>query len=295
MRWDDLQLLRLIDELEESEQFSYLGNGTALLQKASEDKQITWGRDELPFAQELLLAARAGYITWDEGMGSGLRRSDPSYAPQIWLQEIRDLRLTLAGRDRARGRVIQRQLPDPEEDDDRLISGMTLEEIARAIADMYTGGQLPRYLRDSGIPAEFVSDDVTGSKWEYVFSIFEVLHEGGSAARRTLRTFIGGWLEGRYHSPPRSEVRDRVLALLAQQGWHVEDGRLVIGEQSNEAIERLTPVGRDLRIASLHPDVRQVADRYLETGMSEVAIFEAFKAVNNRVKALTGLDKDGMS
>ena len=36
-----------------------------------------------------------------------------------------------------------------------------------------------------------------------------------------------------------------------------------------------------------------MADRYLESGHPEVAIFEAFKAINNRVKTMTGLDLDG--
>ena len=39
--------------------------------------------------------------------------------------------------------------------------------------------------------------------------------------------------------------------------------------------------------------MRDVADRYLESGHPEVAIFEAFKAINKRVKAMTGLDLDG--
>ena len=54
----------------------------------------------------------------------------------------------------------------------------------------------------------------------------------------------------------------------------------------------LSPLDRDSRIASLHATIRQVADRYLESHI-EVAIFEAFKAVNNRVKEMTGLNADG--
>jgi hypothetical protein len=92
--------------------------------------------------------------------------------------------LTIAGRDRARGRVILRPLPDPGEDDDRPITGMTLEEIARTIGDTYSGSQLPRYLRESGIPEEFIPAELIGSKWEYVLGIFGALHDGGSAARR---------------------------------------------------------------------------------------------------------------
>ena len=40
MRWDDLQLLKLMDELEESQQTSYLVNGIGLLQRASEGKPV---------------------------------------------------------------------------------------------------------------------------------------------------------------------------------------------------------------------------------------------------------------
>lgn len=39
--------------------------------------------------------------------------------------------------------------------------------------------------------------------------------------------------------------------------------------------------------------MREVADRYLQSGHPEVAIFEAFNAINNRVKTMTGLDLDG--
>ena len=170
---------------------------------------------------------------------------------------------------------------------------MTLEEIARAIGDTYNRSQLPRYLRESGIPEEFIPAEVPGNKWEYVLGILEAL------ARRRIRSaastpeFIGGWLQGRYHTPPRPEVRKRITALLAAQGWHVRDGRLVIGERTADVVGTLTPLGQDARIAALHADVREVADRYLESGHPEVAIFEAFKAINNRVKAMTGLDLDG--
>jgi|ERR1039458_2051066 uncharacterized protein (TIGR02391 family) len=294
MRWDDLQLLNLIDGLETSEQTGQLGSGYSLIQAASEGRTIDWGRDERTFARELLLARAAGYVEWiDPFKPATFRPLDPIADAQQWLQEIRDIRVTIAGRDRARGRVILRPLPDPDEDDDRPITGMTLEEIARPIGDTYTGSQLPRYLRESGIPDEFIPAEVSGSKWEYVLAIFEALHDGGSAARRALREFIGGWLQGQHHTPPRPEVRKRIAALLAVQGWHVRDGRLVIGERTAEVVWALTPLGQDAQIAALHADVREAADRYLESGHPEVAIFEAFKAINNRVKAMTGLDLAG--
>ncbi len=293
MRWDDLQLLHLIDQLESTEQIGQLTSGYSLIQAASDGRTIDWGRDERTFARELLLARTAGYLEWIDPFNLGVGPSDPIAEAQRWLQEIRDIRLTIAGRDRGRGRQIQRPLPYPDEDDDRPITGMTLEEIARTIGDTYTGSQLPRYLRESGVPEEFIPAEVSGSKWEYVLGIFTALHDGGSAARRALREFIGGWLQGQHHMPPRPEVGKRITALLAVQGWHVRDGRLVIGERSAKAVGALTPLGQDVRIAALHANVREVADRYLESGHPEVAIFEAFKAINNRVKTTTGLDLDG--
>ena len=293
MRWDDLQLLCLVDELEATDQLGHLATGHSLAQVARDGQPLDWDRDGRSFARELLLARAAGYLEWVDMTTPNVARADPTTDAQRWLQEIRDLRLTLAGRDRARGRVIQRPLPDPDEDDDRPITGMTLEEIARQIGDTYSGSQLPRYLRDSGIPEEFISAEVTGSKWAYVLGVLEALHDGGSAARRALREFIGRWLQGERHTAPPPEVRKRIVALLGAQGWHVNDGRLVIGERTTEAVGALTPLGQDARIAALHSDIREVTDRYLESGHPEVAIFEAFKAINKRVRKMTGLDLDG--
>jgi uncharacterized protein (TIGR02391 family) len=133
----------------------------------------------------------------------------------------------------------------------------------------------------------------TLSDWETTAPSAKSGDGAGPAARRALRELIGGWLEGQYHTPPRPEVRKPIAALLAAQGGHVHEGRLVIGERTADAVGTLTSLGQDARIAALHADVREVADRYLESGHPEVAIFEAFKAINNRVKAITGLDLDG--
>ena len=219
LRWDDLQILRLIDQLESSEQLGELVTGYTLSQAAGRDQPVDWDRDCRPFARELLLARYAGYLEWNEMRPLSTRAPDPITEAQQWLQEIRDLRLTLHGRDRARGRVIERPLPDREEDDGRPISGMTLEEIAREIGETFSGSQLPRYLRDSGIPEQYLPAEVSGSKWNFVLEVLEALEDGGSAGRRVLRDFIGGWLRGRFHSAPPAEVGERIEALLGAQGW----------------------------------------------------------------------------
>ena len=290
LRWDDLQLLQLIDKCEESETGS-LSSGFQLMERAREGRQLDYQRDPASFAHELLIAREAGLLDFDD-RSYGPRIADPRYDAHQWLQQVRDVRLTIAGRDRARGRVIITPLPDPEQDDGRMITGYALEEIARALGETYTMGQLPRFLSDSGIPTEFILEPRSESKWQYVLPIFESLLVGGSAARRALRTFVGAWLSGKLHAPPGDRDRRTLVALLAQQGWHVKEGVLVIGDRIAASPSALSPLDRDSRIASLHATIRQVADRYLESHI-EVAIFEAFKAVNNRVKEMTGLNADG--
>jgi uncharacterized protein (TIGR02391 family) len=292
MRWDDLELLRLIDGLEESETGA-LSSGFYLMERCGRGKQLDYTRDPALLARELLIARDAAYLTFDDQVGYGMRLADPRLDAHQWLQQIRDVRLTLDGRDRARGRVVLSPLPDPDQDDERPIAGMTLEEIARAIGATYTPSQLPTFLHDSGVPDAFIQAPVTGDKWGYVMSVLASLHDGGSAARRELRTFIGRWLSNQLHMPPSDKTRRRIVAQLGQQGWHVHEGVLVIGDRTPAEPGVLSPLNRDARVAALHATIRQVADRFLESGHMEVAIFEAFKAVNNRVKEVTGLNLDG--
>ena len=250
MRWDDLQLLRLIHELEQSETAA-LSTGFMLLDRASRtwQRQADYTSDPSPLAHELLLARKAGYLTFDD-RGYGPQIADPNQNAHLWLQQIRDIRLTLAGRDRARGLEIVTPLPDPDEDDGRIVTGLTLEEIARSVGDTFTANQLPVFLGDSGIPDDFIPRPVMGDRWEYVLAVLESLLGGGSAPRRSFRQFVGHWLSGRLHAPPTDKVRRRVVALLAQQGWHVREGMLVIGERTPIDPGKLSPLSRDARIVT---------------------------------------------
>jgi uncharacterized protein (TIGR02391 family) len=213
--------------------------------------------------------------------------------PNTWLQQVRDFRLTLAGRDRARGRVIFVPLPDSAEDDGRLIAGTTLEALARSIGSVYSDHQLPKLLRDAGVPVDFIPPVQGVAKWEYVLDVLEHLDNGGSAARRTLRILIGGWLDHRLPNDPTPDERRQITSQLARQGWRLKDGRLVISEPDHEASVGPSSTRRDAQIAVLHARVRNAAGRFLATDQLDSAVFEAFKAVNNRVKAMSALDTDG--
>jgi uncharacterized protein (TIGR02391 family) len=293
-RWNDIQILRLIDEAEESAPAA-LSSGLQLLDHARlGTAEYDQQRDPPTFVRELLLAREAGLLSWDDRAQDQWMANPVSDAYQ-WLQQIRDLSLTIAGRDRARGREVISELPDPDQDDGRMISGQVLEEIAGSIAEVFTPSQLPRFLLESGMPPQFVNIDASGEKWEYIHSVLIGLDDGGSAARRVLRTFIGAWLSDCLHESPSDRSRRKIVDRLRRQGWYVQDDVLVIGEKTKADVSILAPMDKDARIASLHPDIRQAAGKYLDGDHPEVAIFESFKLLTLRVKKMTGIDDDGQS
>ena len=130
MHWDDIRLIQTMD-LSEQTETGTLSNGLWLMQREANGQLLDHNRDYRTFVWELLLAKHVGYVAWD-ARGVGPYRRDPLFDPNAWLQEIRDIRLTLGDR----GRLVIWPLPAPDEDDDGLITGMTFEEVARAIGGL---------------------------------------------------------------------------------------------------------------------------------------------------------------
>lgn len=231
-RWDDIEILQLIDRLQEEHERP-IWDGQHLLDRASEGQNV-FEDDRAAFAWELMLARDAGLVYFETRPQIG-GHAPPRLEDYHFLGSLKDIQLTPFGRDRARGRVVMVPSPDPDEDDGRPIAALTLEEIARSIAQRYSGNQLPTFLVESGIPTSELAADAAGSKWEYVHRTFLGLLDGGSAGRRALRQFLGAWFSDQLHTGPESqEERDRLLTDLARQGWHLLERRFVVGE-------RLTP------------------------------------------------------
>jgi uncharacterized protein (TIGR02391 family) len=289
VRWDDIEILKLIDACEESELGSLM-TGLALLNRAAPTQGMDPNRDYQGFANELLLASAAGLLTFEDANGYLQPRPDPERDAHLWLQHIRDIRLTFAGHNWARGRVLVQTWPEPGEDDGRILSGLTLDEIAHEIGREYTPTQVSQFLRESGIPSEFLADHAPEmSNSDYILAVLSRLHGEGSAARRVLRIFIGRWLVGELHSGPTDAAAGRIRALLAKQGWHVRDGRLVVGE-----LIRVDPATLDeatRRLLALHPEIRRAASPHLS--QLEVAVYEAMRAVSDRVRTMAGVELEG--
>ncbi len=128
MRWDDIQLLRLIDDLETSEP-AVLSRPFALIERAAREwkREIDYAEDSRLLANELLLARDVGFLTFNEE-GYGRQLANPKHDPHYWLQQIGDVQLTLSGRDRVRARVFVVPLHDADDDDGRIVTGQSLKK-----------------------------------------------------------------------------------------------------------------------------------------------------------------------
>jgi uncharacterized protein (TIGR02391 family) len=294
---DDIEILRVIDDAEQRRDPGPIMNGTAIMQTVAARHGVApAAADHRPFARELDNLREAGWLRFAiPGLSGNVAGPDPNRNATDYLQRIWQFEMTPAGRDRARGRVVIRPLPDPDEDDGRMIRGSTLEDIAREIGDAYTGTQLERFLEESGMPPERVPPFEGGTKWLFVHDVLLSLAEAGSGPRRELRQFLGPWLDDRLHSGPSPELRDRIVRDLGRQGWFVRDGRLVIGEPVHPSLPAGVAVARPARLGALHPQIAEVSRPLFEDGHREAAIFQAFTAVNNRVKEMSGRgDLDGV-
>jgi len=256
--------------------------------------QVTEDRLVRGFLQELEILEREGYLTFTIDDRSPNHRTA---SPYPYLQQIRGFALTVKGQDRARGIRVVQPLPNPDEDDDRPIPALVLQQIAYAIAEEYTPQQIPVFLDEVGVPLDRVpfpeqTPDVRGDPGNFVCGVLAGLDQWGSEGRRILRDFIGSWLDDRFISGPTEELRADLVEKLARRGWYVVDGNLVIGDPAKGKRVR-SPVLRDARLAALHPEILAVSEQLFRDEHRSAAVFEAAKAVHNRVKKMTGLPGDG--
>jgi hypothetical protein len=112
------------------------------------------------------------------------------YYLQHYLQQISDFALTVAGQDRARGQRVLEPLPDPAQDDGRLISSLILQEIADVICNEYAAAQVVVFRWESGVPLDRVPLP-EATQYSDVHAVLTALDQWGSEGRRILRRFIG--------------------------------------------------------------------------------------------------------
>jgi uncharacterized protein (TIGR02391 family) len=295
MRWDNITILQAVDRLQERSGGGEVWgvDGRQLMDDVA-GAQVTDDMLVRGFIRELEIAKDEGYLTYRIGANAEQMRNSMPYQ---YLQRITSFALTVKGQDRGRGiRVVQR-LPSPTEDDGRAISALILGQIAAAIAEEYTPQQILIFLREADVPLDRLplpeeTPDVRNDPGGFAYGVLIGLDEWGSEGRRILRVFIGAWLDDRFNSGPSDELRDGLIEKLARRGWYVVEGNLVIGDPATGKRVR-SPILRDARLAALHPEILAVAEQLFRDQYQAAAVFEAAKAVHNRVKRMTGLNGDG--
>lgn len=294
-RWDNIRILQAVDRHQERVGGGAVWglNGCQLMNEIA-SAQVLDDKLVRGFLQELEILADEGYLTFTAYDPSEQTRRSWPYQ---YLEQIRDFTLTVRGQDRARGIVVKQPLPNPDEDDNRPISALVLQRIAQAVAEEYSPPQILTFLDEAGIPlgrlplpegTPGVRDDPGG----FVGGALLGLDQWGSEGRRILRSFMGSWLDDRFISGPTDELRAEIVEKLARRGWYVRDGTLVIGESARGTRAR-SPILRDARLAAQHPEILAVAEQLFKDGHRVAAVFEAAKAVHNRVKTMTSLPGDG--
>jgi uncharacterized protein (TIGR02391 family) len=297
-RWDNIKILQVVDEQQERVGGGAVRSldGRQLMDEVA-GRQVTEDQLWRGFIQELEIAAAEGYLTFRVENYSGNAQQMRQSYPYQYLQQVRNFALTVKGQDRSRGIRVVQPLPDPAEDDSRPIPALVLQQIAYAIAEEYTPQQILVFLDEAAIPLDRLprpeqTPDVRGDPGGFVCAVLIGLDLWGSEGRRVLRSFVGSWLDDRFISGPTDELRDELTEKLARRGWYVVDGTLVIGDPAKGKRAR-SPILRDARLAALHPEVLTVAEQLFRDEHQAAAVFEAAKAVHNRVKKMTGLSGDG--
>jgi uncharacterized protein (TIGR02391 family) len=282
--WDDIEILQTIDRLQQQMDGRPIMHTGYQLASEVAGVHVVEERRLPGFVQELHIASWANLITFV--------LSDPTVNPQnasYYLQQVRDVALTIQGRDRARGRVFLEPLPDPTEDAGGRISNRIFRQIAEAITSEYTPADAVDFLRDESIPPAAL-DLPEGTESGDVYTVLSTLWAWGAEGRRLTRRFIGRWLDDRLDIGPDPELRARLIEQLARQGWRVRmDDSLLVAEEPVRGIPVTAPF---LRASRLHPAIEAEARPQFLIGKPDQGVFAAMKAVEVRVRKLAGLGNE---
>ncbi len=241
--------------------------------------------ERLPgFINELHLAYEAGLVKFR--LTDNVQPSSASY----YLQQIREITLTTAGRDRAKGRVVFQPLPDVADDNGGKISDLIFRRIADAIEEQYIPADVATFLADEGIPPPPL--ELPGRPEECdAYAVLTNVWRLGSEGRRTIRRFVGRWLDDLLLIGPDVEVRALVIDQLARQGWSVREADSML--VTSDPVRGVPAAAPYLRSSRLHALIDAQAKPQFLIKKPDQAVFASMKAVEVRVRNLAGLtDQD---
>jgi uncharacterized protein (TIGR02391 family) len=281
---DNIQLLKAIDERQlQMEGRPVHVNASQLLNELSgtfaADPKLMPG-----FLQELFMAQAAGYLTW-RIYGLEPNRNNPNY----YLQQIQELALTVAGQDRARGRVVVAPLPDPDEDDGHDLSDLVVQQVAEIITGEYAPDQRVRFLAEEGIPPAWLQMP-DGAALDDVHAVLAATWRGGSLGRQLVRRFLGRWLDERLLTGPDQEQRASLIGQLMRQGWQIRESDSVL--EAAEPIRGIPVAAPPMHTWRPHTFVEAEARPQFLIRNPGQAVFTSMRAVEIRIREMAGLGDD---
>lgn len=224
--FDDIQLVRVLDAWQQDGRTEY-ADGEQLMRELGGNTSDE--AERAGFTRLLGVLAEDKILAYDQRWPP-MRIEPPKPHEYQFLESLKNFRLLPNGIDRARGRVVAVAAPEPDVDDGRRLSVRVLDKSAQQIASQFSGGELPTFLRDAGIPEEHVPP-FEGTEWRYLSETLQALWEREMPGRRIVRRFLGAWLDDELEVGPDLKAREDILGDLARQGWHVRTGELVVGDR----------------------------------------------------------------
>jgi hypothetical protein len=272
IRWNDISLLQALGRLE-GEDRAYDIDGEQLMQIFAGDERCT-DPDRASLSRLLYTLSQQGRLSFEIKDDPGV--AVPSAENPRHLQWLWRFKLTETGRARTRARVVPDQRPDPDEDDGRPIPGLALDRFVDAIAAWYTPEQVPKFLRNAGLPS--IHKVETHGKTSDLSANLAAYEQGNSTHRYKLRRFLAAFLNDELDPFPDSAQRNQLVATLAEAGWHLKDDNLVIGERvtlakqgATTATPEATALERDEAIARAAATERERDQALEQARVSEVA------------------------
>lgn len=177
-------------------------------------------------------------------------------------------------------------------------SAGTIEAVAKAIGDLYSGSELTRVLATAKLP-DAMGEGTT--KWKRLAEAMQQQQFKQQGGRPVLALIIAAMAPdstlGR--RPAAVTTRDELNQILSLSGYCVrDDGRIGHASKATtdgEAARRGTRLRTRLTERGAHPEIlRHCRSELLKTDFYE-AMFEAVKGLGARLRETSKLDRDGRS
>lgn len=173
----------------------------------------------------------------------------------------------------------------------------SVEEVSRAIGELYSGSQLTRVIADSHLGKHDPGEGLT--KWKRIATAIDKQQCSQGDGRPLIR-FVSTAMQPDRLLGVRDKVADcknQLDAVLAISGFHVlDDGRIGKVKKAStldEALQRSKQLRHHLEGRGAHAEVlRQCRPELLREDYYE-AVFESIKGLGDRLRNLGGKDEDG--